>query len=160
MVTRLTGGLTPADGADPRTFPAIWNATATEIETAQSDITTLESDVTTAQSDITTLQSDLTNVKLMTETSEQTSSYELVLGDAYKVVLANISTGTITVPTNASVAFPIGTIVNVYNTNATNLTIAGDTGVTVRNAGDLAQYGEVSLRKRATDEWVLAGSVS
>jgi len=160
MVTRLSGGLTPADGADPRTFPAIWNATATEIETAQSDITTLESDVTTAQSDITTLQSDVTNVKLMTETSEQTSSYELVLGDAYKVVLANISSGTITVPTNASVAFPIGTIVNVYNTNATDLTIAGDTGVTVRNAGDLAQYGEVSLRKRATDEWVLAGSVS
>jgi hypothetical protein len=160
MVTRLSGGLTPADGADPRTFPAIWNATATEIETAQSDITTLESDVTTAQSDITTLQSDVTNVKLMTETSEQTSSYELVLGDAYKVVLANISSGTITVPTNASVAFPIGTIVNVYNTNATDLTIVGDTGVTVRNAGDLAQYGEVSLRKRATDEWVLAGSVS
>jgi hypothetical protein len=31
-VTRLTGGLTPADGADPRTFPAIWNATATDLE--------------------------------------------------------------------------------------------------------------------------------
>ena len=39
MVTRLTGGLTPADGGDPRTFPAIWNVTATDIETAQSDIT-------------------------------------------------------------------------------------------------------------------------
>jgi hypothetical protein len=32
-VTRLTGGLTPADGGDPRTFPAIWNATADYIET-------------------------------------------------------------------------------------------------------------------------------
>lgn len=31
-VTRLSGGLTPADGADPRTFPAIWNATADDIE--------------------------------------------------------------------------------------------------------------------------------
>lgn len=41
-VTRLTGGLTPADGADPRTFPAIWNATATDIEAAESDIDTLE----------------------------------------------------------------------------------------------------------------------
>lgn len=73
MVTRLSGGLTPADGADPRTFPTIWNSTATEIETAQSDITTLQgsvtangtavttlqSDVATAQSDITTLQSDV-----------------------------------------------------------------------------------------------------
>ena len=167
MVTRLSGGLTPADGADPRTFPAIWNATATDIETAQSDITsaesditTLQSDVTTAQSDITTLQADVVANRLMTETTEKTTSYTLALTDAYKVVLANISTGTITVPDNASVAFPIGTVVNVYNANASDLTIAGDTGVTVRNAGDLAQYGEVSLRKRATDEWVLAGSVS
>jgi len=29
--------------------------------------------------------------------------------------------------------------------------------VTVRNAGTLAQYGEASLRKRATDEWVASG---
>ena len=35
-VTRLTGGVTPADGADPRTFPAIWNATATVIESNES----------------------------------------------------------------------------------------------------------------------------
>jgi len=27
----------------------------------------------------------------------------------------------------------------------------------VRNAGTLAQYGEASLRKRATDEWVASG---
>lgn len=42
MVTRLSGGLTPGDGADPRTFPAIWNATATDIEAAESDIDALE----------------------------------------------------------------------------------------------------------------------
>ena len=33
-LTRLSGGNTPADGSDPRTFPAIWNASATAIETA------------------------------------------------------------------------------------------------------------------------------
>jgi len=31
-LTRLSGGNTPADGSDPRTFPAIWNASATAIE--------------------------------------------------------------------------------------------------------------------------------
>jgi hypothetical protein len=31
-VTRLTGGLTPADGSDPRTFPAIWDGFATDLE--------------------------------------------------------------------------------------------------------------------------------
>lgn len=47
MVTRLSGGLTPADGSDPRTFPTIWNATATEIETVQSDIDSAEAAITT-----------------------------------------------------------------------------------------------------------------
>tara|TARA_R110000868_G_C10363151_1_gene717550 strand:+ start:45 stop:359 length:315 start_codon:yes stop_codon:yes gene_type:complete len=31
-ITRLSGGTTPADGSDPRTFPAIWNTTATALE--------------------------------------------------------------------------------------------------------------------------------
>jgi hypothetical protein len=33
-ITRLTGGLTPANGADPRTFPAVWNAAADVIDEA------------------------------------------------------------------------------------------------------------------------------
>lgn len=31
-ITRLSGGTTPADGANPQTFPAIWNGTADDIE--------------------------------------------------------------------------------------------------------------------------------
>jgi hypothetical protein len=31
-VTRLSGGLTPGNGGDPRTFPAIWNGTADGLE--------------------------------------------------------------------------------------------------------------------------------
>lgn len=74
MVTRLSGGLTPGDGSDPRTFPSIWNETADTIESqgtaisgAESDIDTLQSDVTAngtaitgLQSDVSTLQSDVT----------------------------------------------------------------------------------------------------
>jgi hypothetical protein len=41
-VTRLSGGLTPANGSDPRTFPAIWNATAEDIEQAELDIVGLK----------------------------------------------------------------------------------------------------------------------
>ena len=37
-LTRLSGGNTPADGSDPRTFPAIWNASATAIENAIATI--------------------------------------------------------------------------------------------------------------------------
>jgi hypothetical protein len=44
-VTRLVGGLTPGDGSDPRTFPAIWNATADVIDAQDSAISALEADV-------------------------------------------------------------------------------------------------------------------
>jgi hypothetical protein len=52
-VTRLSGGLTPANGSDPRTFPAIWNATADDIEQAETDIAAIEANdwVTTARID-------------------------------------------------------------------------------------------------------------
>jgi hypothetical protein len=34
-ITRLSGGVTPADGGDPRTFPAIWNDTSDDIEAGE-----------------------------------------------------------------------------------------------------------------------------
>ena len=39
-LTRLSGGNTPADGSDPRTFPAIWNTSATAIEGVATDVDT------------------------------------------------------------------------------------------------------------------------
>lgn len=99
--------------------------------------------------------------KFLAETAEKTADYTLVLDDVNKVVSMNKSgAATITIPTNASVAFPIGTVIGVYNQSADDVNVVGDSGVTLRNGGALAQYAEVSLRKRATDEWVLAGVVS
>jgi hypothetical protein len=91
----------------------------------------------------------------------QTESYTLQLSDRNKVVaMNNSSSATVTIPTNSSVAFPIGSIVNVYAMSNQNITIAGASGVTVRNAGRLFErYVEVSLRKRATNEWVASGNI-
>ena len=41
-ITRLTGGLTPGDGSDPRTFPEIFNAAADVIEAQGSAVTVIE----------------------------------------------------------------------------------------------------------------------
>jgi hypothetical protein len=98
--------------------------------------------------------------KFLVETTAQTANYTLALTDINKVVVMDGTSLTVTIPTNASVAFPLGSIVLIYNTNSTDVTIAGDSGVTVRNAGALGEFGEVSLRKRGTDEWVAAGNVS
>ena len=96
---------------------------------------------------------------LLTETTARTSAYTLDLTDLGRVVpVDSASAATVTVPTNASVAFPIGSVVYVYNLGAGAVTLAGSAGVTLRgNSGTMAQYKEVSLRKRATDEWVITG---
>jgi len=98
------------------------------------------------------------------EENVQTGSefnYTLALSDVAKVIAINNSaTATVTVPPNSSVAFPIGTVINVYAMTANSVQIVGGDGVTVRNAGTIAdQFVEVSLRKRGTDEWVLSGNV-
>jgi hypothetical protein len=54
-VTRLSGGITPANGSDPRTFPAIWNATADDIEQAEADIASAQSDISGLQTTTGTL---------------------------------------------------------------------------------------------------------
>lgn len=57
-ITRLSGGLTPADGSDPRTFPTIFNNAADTIEAQGTAITGLQSDLGNAESDIDSLEAD------------------------------------------------------------------------------------------------------
>ena len=134
-VTRLVGGVSPADPADPRTFPAIWNATADQIEALGP---------------------------LLLVENVQTVNYTLALDDVSRVVAVDSGSNlTVTVPTNSAVAFPVGSVVNVYRAGSGAVTVEGASGVTVRNEGDISdQFGEVSLRKRAANEWVLVGQVS
>jgi hypothetical protein len=98
--------------------------------------------------------------KYFVETSLKTANYTIALDDLNKVVAMNVpSGGVLTVPTN-DVAFPLGSVVNVYNANPTAfLEIKGADGVVVRNPGTIEPYQEASLRKRAANEWVAAGPV-
>lgn len=104
----------------------------------------------------------INSAQLSDPNTQTGTSYTLVLADAGKVVeMNNAGSMTLTVPPNSSVAFPAGTIIGVYRMGAGSLTIAQGSGVTIRNAGSLrAQFSEASLRKRATDEWVLAGDLT
>lgn len=98
-------------------------------------------------------------------TNTQTGNYTLALNDRGKVIEMNVAgANTVTVPPNSSVAFPIGTVVEVYQHGAGQTTLAAGAGVTLRSRGGAlgvaGQYGSATLRKRATDEWVVAGDVS
>ena len=94
-------------------------------------------------------------VSVLPAVEEATVARTLQLTDAGKVIEStNASATTITVPPNASVAFPLGSVVTVYSSGVGGVTIAAGAGVTIRNLAALSQYSERSLRKRATDEWV------
>jgi hypothetical protein len=90
------------------------------------------------------------------ETDVRVDDYTLALSDSGQVVVMNKpTTATLTVPLNSAVAFPIGTVLWVYNQSTAEVDIVGDAGVTVRNSGTIPQFGETYLRKRATNEWVM-----
>jgi hypothetical protein len=94
------------------------------------------------------------------------TTYTLVLADrGQTVTMSNASANTLTIPANASVAFDVGTVINVIQLGAGATTIEGDTGVTVNgvSAGSGAinnQYQGVSLLKIATDTWIASGDIA
>jgi hypothetical protein len=93
------------------------------------------------------------------------TSYTLALADKGRIVtMSNAAANTLTIPANASDAFPLGTIIGVIQIGAGVTTIEGETGVTVNGvsggAGDVQnQYHAVGLLKTATDTWVVTGLV-
>jgi len=97
------------------------------------------------------------------QTSGGASAYSLVLADAGNhVYFTGGSTATLTVPTNSSQAFPVGTTILAVNNNSGNLTISG-AGVTFQLANGttgnrtVATKGMASLLKVATDTWWVTG---
>jgi len=107
----------------------------------------------------------LINQWTTTPQSTKTTSYTLVLSDSGEVVEMNsASATTVTVPPNSSVAFPIGTLVEVYRMGAGTVTLVAGSGVTLTvPAGSpltlRVQGSTVGLRKRATNEWVISGDL-
>lgn len=99
-------------------------------------------------------------------TNAQTgTTYTFALTDANNTVVEmnNASAITATVPPNSSVAYPVGSMIQVLQTGAGQVTIAAGSGVTINASPGLklrAQWSTASLLKRATDTWVLLGDVT
>jgi hypothetical protein len=101
--------------------------------------------------------------------ADATTDYTAVLDDAYQVLVPmNKATAVaFKIPTNASVAFPVGTAITVLNKGAGLCTISATTSgtTTVLSAGataaspTLAQYKTAVCIKTATDVWYVAGAI-
>jgi len=99
-----------------------------------------------------------------------TVDYTATISDAYQVLeLMNKATAiSFNIPTNASVAFPIGTVITVLNIGAGVCTIKAVTSgtTTVLSAGTvaaqptLAQYKSAAIIKTGTDAWYVVGAIA
>ena len=95
------------------------------------------------------------------------TTYTLVLSDAFKQVqFSNAGGITLTIPTNASVAFPLNTIIMGLQLGAGQVTIAVAGGVTCTARGitppikAAGQYAPFTLQKTGTDVWIASGDIS
>jgi hypothetical protein len=108
------------------------------------------------------------NIVYEAEIQSETISYTLALTDQQTIQEIDSSGGavTITIPNNSAVEFPIGTIINFTNIDATStISLTGAAGVTlngvVAGSGNFLGtiYEGVKLYKRATNEWIAQGAI-
>lgn len=103
--------------------------------------------------------------------NDQTATYTAVLTDnRNKLVRMNVaSANNFQIPTNASVAFPIGSVINVVQQGAGQTTIQAVTSgtTTIQSTGATAtapklraQYSAASCIKVATDTWLVIGDIA
>lgn len=102
--------------------------------------------------------------KVITTTTQIGTAYTLALADAATMVESNNAAAvTITIPANATAAFPVGSVIGLRQYGAGQVTVAPAAGVTIRSRGGAlkiaGQYGEASLAKRGVDEWIIVGDV-
>ena len=100
----------------------------------------------------------------------QTADYTAVSADQFQALqIMNKATAiAFKIPTNASVAFPIGTVITVLNIGVGTCTISAVTSgtTTVLSAGGtaaaptLAQYKSAACIKTGTDAWYVVGAIA
>jgi len=101
-----------------------------------------------------------------TPVNSQSADYTAVLADSGKTILhaiADDNPRTFTIPANASVAYPVGTVVTFVNLiNTVTIAITSDTmylaGDGTTGSRTLAAYGVASAVKVASTTWIISGN--
>ena len=92
------------------------------------------------------------------------TTYTTVLADDGKLITCdNASPIALTIPPNSSVAYGIGTQINIMQLDA-QVTITAGAGVTLRSSGSKLktkdQYSVATCAKIASDTWVVVGNLA
>ena len=113
---------------------------------------------------------DMNGMVAFTVLADQTVDYTTVLTDAYQVLVPMNKATAIAfkIPTDASVAFPVGTAITILNKGAGTVTISAVTPATtiVLSAGatpaspTLAPYKTAVAIKTAANSWYVVGAIA
>jgi hypothetical protein len=130
----------------------------------------IDSTVATLTGTQTLTNKTLTDPKINLAFDAETASYTAVLANNGQVVtMDNASANTFSIPTNASVAFPIGTQINVLQIGAGQTTIQAVTSgtTTIQSTGATAaapklraRYSAATCLKAGNDLWYVFGDIS
>jgi hypothetical protein len=99
--------------------------------------------------------------------NSQSAAYTAVLADSGKAIFhpsTDANARTFTIPANASVAYPIGTVLTFLNmtSQVVSIAITSDTmylaGTGTTGTRSLAQYGMASAIKMTSTTWLISGS--
>jgi hypothetical protein len=100
----------------------------------------------------------------------QTATYTVVISDAFKLITMSVAgANDFEIPTNANVAYPVGTVINVIQIDAGQTTIKAvssgtttisSTGATATAPKLRAQYSAASCIKVNTDTWYVVGDIA
>lgn len=166
-----TGTASSADwGGAVLTEGGVATLTSATITTADALLFGDDSDSDNAKQ--TTVANFIADLGILTTagvTTDGTTARVLALTDVNDVVLmSSASSNTVTIPTNATVAFPVGSIITVVSTGAGTTSIVAAGTVTLQGNGGSAtagscdiqtQYGACTLIKFGTDTWGVSGDI-
>jgi hypothetical protein len=163
--SQVTGLTTDLAAKVPTSRTVNGHALSADVTVTAADVSAVPTSRTVAghalSSDVTLADSDITPV---TPNDQTGTTYTFVLADGSRLVTGNnASAQTFTIPPNSSVAYPLGTSLQVFEKGAGQITLAAGAGVTIRTprgAKVAIQYGVAQAIQVATDVWVIAGDLT
>jgi hypothetical protein len=145
------------DSIQCRDNAGLWSELQTAVNAAETTLTGTLSALSSATP---------TAIQAYRPANAQTgTTYTLALADDGKLVtLNNGSAITLTVPTNTSVAFPVGAEVDLAQLGAGQVTVSAAGGVTLDSyqskVAIAGQFAAATLKKLATNTWLLVGNLA
>ena len=119
----------------------------------------------TAAQVLTAAELDAVATAMIAINAQTGTTYSVVLSDDGKLITcSNASAIALTIPPNSSVAYGVGTQINIAQLGAGQVTITAGAGVTLNSEGSKlklkGQYAVATCVKTDTNTWFVVGNLS